>query len=236
VLLAHGLTDSAATWDRLATALAPSYDVVRYDARGHGTSDRAGAYSVELHTRDLIGLSRALRLHRPVVVGHSMGAVHAAVAAAELDVRALVLEDPHWPEVPEDGTKDVAASRRSVVEVAALTEAGRWARCRAEHPSWVVVDLRAWVQARAHVDPDVVTWFDSWPTTNRWRDHVAKLHCPGLLLTGDRSPTVTSGAAAEAQQRWPQLQVAQIRGAGHNVRRDQFEPYWSAVAAFLDAL
>jgi N-formylmaleamate deformylase len=92
------------------------------------------------------------------------------------------------------------------------------------------------VEAQNQVDPDVVTWFNSWPTTNRWRDHVAQLHCPGLLVTGDRNPTVTPNAAAQARERWPQLKTVQIEGAGHNVRRDQFAPYWRTVAAFLAAL
>lgn len=229
LLLAHGLTDSAECWDRVAAALAPSYDVFRYDAGGHGTSD----YSVERNTADLVGLARALRLDRPVLIGHSMGSVHAALAAAQLDVRALILEDPHWPEVPEDGTKDIAASRRSVSEVAALPEAERRAHGRAMHPIWADDDLVAWAQAQSRVDPDVVSWFNSWPTTNRWRNHVAALRCPGLLVTGDQSPTVTRNAAAQARELWPQLQTVQIEGAGHNVRRDQFTPYREAVSRFL---
>lgn len=115
LLLAHGLTDSAACWDRVATGLARSYDVIRYDARGHGASDRAASYLFELHIGDMVGLVRALGLDRPVLIGHSMGGAHAAVTAAELGARALIVEDPHWPELPEDGSKDVAASRRSVV-------------------------------------------------------------------------------------------------------------------------
>jgi N-formylmaleamate deformylase len=234
--MAHGLTDSAASWDRVAAVLAPSYDVVRYGARGHGASDRAPAYSAELNTYDLIGLVRELELDRPVLIGHSMGSVHAALAAAELDVRALILEDPHWPEIPEDGTKDIGATRRSVTELAALPQAQRWAHGRAEHPTWADIDLEAWVQAQDQVDPDVVGGFNSWPATNRWRDHASKLDSPGLLVTGNRSPTVTPHAAAQARNRWAQLQTVQIKDAGHNVRRDQFEPYWRAVSNFLDTL
>lgn len=236
VVLAHGLTDAAATWDRVALPLSRSCDVVCYDARGHGGSSRADDYSVGANKADLVGLVRSLRLDRPVLIGHSMGAVHAALAAAELDVRALVLEDPHWPELAEDGIKDVDASRRSVVEVAALSPAGRLAVVRAEHPTWAEDDLAAWVSARSQVDPDVVDWFGSWQTTNRWRGHVARLRRPTLLVTGDSSPTVTPHAAAEAQRLCPQLQAVQIHGAGHNVRRDQYEAYWQTVTNFLAEL
>ena len=237
VLLAHGITDSAACWDRVAMDFAPFYDVIRYDARGHGASDRASSYPFELHTDDLIGLARALRLDRPVLIGHSMGGAHAAVAAAELGARALI-----WR------TRTGPRPRRTAPATTSPPVAGPWPssqRCprRSGGPT-AAPSTRAGptstserrCRRQGQVDPDVVTWFESWPTTNRWRDLVAKLRCPGLLLTGDPDGTVTTNAAAQARQRWPQLQVVQIKGAGHNVRRDQFEPYWSAVAAFLDAL
>lgn len=158
-------------------------------------------------------LVQALRLDRPVIIGHSMGGVPAAMAAARMSVRALILEDPHWPEVPEDGTKDIAASRRSVTEVAALPEARRLTHGRAQHPTWADSDLQAWVQAQSQVDPNVVTWFDSWPTTNGWREHVTKLHCPGLLLTAEPG-AVTPNAAAQARDRWPELRVVQTMVPG----------------------
>jgi pimeloyl-ACP methyl ester carboxylesterase len=40
VVLVHGFTDSALYFTRVAEALATDYDVVAYDARGHGISTR----------------------------------------------------------------------------------------------------------------------------------------------------------------------------------------------------
>jgi hypothetical protein len=117
------------------------------------------------------------------------------------------------PEKPEDGTKDIAASRRYLTETAALSEPVRRDRGRSLHPTWSDLDLDAWVRAQAQLDPDVVNWFRSWETTNRWRDHVARLTCSGLLLTADHG-TVTPAAATEATALWTSLIVTQIRGAG----------------------
>ena len=94
LLLAHGITDSAACWERVVTPLAAHYDVIRYDARGHGASDRTAHYLAEHHTSDLIQLVRALQLDRPVIIGHSMGGVHAATAASKLDVRLVANDQP----------------------------------------------------------------------------------------------------------------------------------------------
>lgn len=173
LLPAHGLTDSADTWNRVTRCPARSYDVVRFDARGHGSSDRSSDYRAEAHTRDLVGLARELRLDRPVVVGHSTGGVHATLAATRFPVRALALEDPAWPQVPEDDGKDVADSRRRVVQLASLSEAERQVVGRTRHPSWDAVDLEPWSAAQTRLDPDVVTWFDSWRTGNAWREQVS---------------------------------------------------------------
>ncbi|WP_380171848.1 alpha/beta fold hydrolase [Kineococcus sp. DHX-1] len=239
LVLAHGLTDSADTWRRVGERLAQSHDVVRYDARGHGSSDRTQDYSAEAHTRDLVGVVRALGLNRPVLVGHSMGGIHATLAARELAVRALVLEDPAWPQVPQDGSKDVADSRRRVVEVAGLTEDERRAVGRARHPSWHLVDVETWSRAQTRLDPDVVGWFRSWRTRNAWRGHVSGLDVPGLLLIGDAEPAavaVLPGMADEARRLWPLLQVEQVDGAAHDVRRDRFDAFARALTGFLAGL
>lgn len=239
LLLAHGLSDSADTWNRVSQRLAQSHDVICFDARGHGSSNRSNDYRAHAHTRDLIGIAQALQLERPVIVGHSMGGIHATLAAARFPVRALVLEDPAWPQVPQDGTKDIADSRRRVAEVAAMSETDRQAHGRARHPRWDAADLQPWSTAQTRLDPDVVDWFASWRTRNAWREHVSALRVPGLLLIGDADPAtvaVLPAMATEAQQRWPQLQVQRITGAAHDIRRDQFDPFMQALTAFLDDL
>lgn len=42
VVLAHGITDSGLCWTALAEELQQDYDVVMYDARGHGESEDPG--------------------------------------------------------------------------------------------------------------------------------------------------------------------------------------------------
>jgi N-formylmaleamate deformylase len=73
ILLAHGIADNGLCWTRLALALEDRYDLVLYDARGHGFSDQPGDYSLESHVADAIGLITALKLNQPILLGHSMG-------------------------------------------------------------------------------------------------------------------------------------------------------------------
>src|SRR3546814_3769258 len=67
------------------------------DARGHGNSSAPlHGYRYEDHASDVIGLIQALRLDMPILLGHSMGGMTAAVVAnkAAKATRGVVLVDP----------------------------------------------------------------------------------------------------------------------------------------------
>ncbi|GAA1822147.1 hypothetical protein GCM10009682_48030 [Luedemannella flava] len=101
VVLLHGLTSSADTWDVVAAGLADRARLVAVDQRGHGASAWPGEYGFALMRDDLLLTLEKLDLidRRPVLVGHSMGGVVALLAAqARPDgFAALVLEDPPPP-------------------------------------------------------------------------------------------------------------------------------------------
>src|SRR5260370_12772927 len=83
VVLLHGLTGNGACWIPLARALEGEYDVVMPDARGHGNSSTPlNGYRYEDHASDVAGLIQGLGLSTPVLLGHSMGGITAAVIAS----------------------------------------------------------------------------------------------------------------------------------------------------------
>jgi pimeloyl-ACP methyl ester carboxylesterase len=77
VVLVHGWTCAQAFWTLQIQALAHEARVVAYDLRGHGESEVAasGDYAMEAHAADLEAVLRAARARRPVVAGHSLGAM-----------------------------------------------------------------------------------------------------------------------------------------------------------------
>ena len=80
VVLLHEWAADHAAWDRFIPALADSFTVYAWDARGHGLTGatpatQAGAPTVERMARDLSQVIDRLALEAPVVVGHSMGAL-----------------------------------------------------------------------------------------------------------------------------------------------------------------
>jgi N-formylmaleamate deformylase len=246
VVLAHGFTDNGLCWTRVAQALEPDYDVIMYDARGHGFSDAPeSGYSTEDRAADLAGLIQALGLEnpRPALIGHSMGAETVAATAAHYPAlaRCAVLEDPPWredifPSAAEERAAAMEEWRAGLVELKSKTREEIVALCRAQSPTWAEVELGPWADSKLQLN--LVVFEMSHAPRPPWQDTARKITCPVLLITGDPElgAIVTPQVAQEAAGLWRNGRVVHIGGAGHNVRREQFEKYMEAVSAFLRAV
>lgn len=99
LVLLHGLTSRASTWDTVAPEFAKQFHVVALDQRGHGDSDRPAEYSFELMCDDVLGVLDELAMEQVNVLGHSMGGTVAYLIAEKEPRRIsrLILEDTPPP-------------------------------------------------------------------------------------------------------------------------------------------
>jgi pimeloyl-ACP methyl ester carboxylesterase len=74
LLLLHGVTDSSATWEGVAPALAEHFTLIAPDLLGHGESATPrGDYSLGAHASGVRDVLSALGIDHVTVVGHSLG-------------------------------------------------------------------------------------------------------------------------------------------------------------------
>ncbi|ESY48265.1 MULTISPECIES: alpha/beta fold hydrolase [unclassified Mesorhizobium] len=74
LVLSNSIATNLHMWDRQLAELAGSFRVLRYDLRGHGSSDApAGAYSLDRLGRDVLELLDALQIARVHFCGLSLG-------------------------------------------------------------------------------------------------------------------------------------------------------------------
>jgi N-formylmaleamate deformylase len=238
LLFAHGISDSAACWLPIASQLAADgYELVAYDARGHGRSSKPERdYAIATLAEDLAGLVAALGLERPVLIGHSMGAETSFTAAALHPglARALVLEDPPWREDPAfDHGAQLAEIAAWIRATHTRTLAELIAAERASSPRWSDAELQPWAEAKHQAVPQVAERYAAHAGT--YKALLGRVTCPTLLITGDPAAgaIVSAVAAARAIAVLPNGQVAHIPRAGHSIRRDQPEAFVSAVREFL---
>src|SRR5262245_12073921 len=73
LVLVHGIEDFALGLEPVAEAFRGDYHVVSFDLRGHGDSDKPGAYTMGHFIADLHAVLWQLQLERPILIGHSLG-------------------------------------------------------------------------------------------------------------------------------------------------------------------
>ena len=244
LLLIHGFTDNGLCWSRVAREMQAHYDLVMLDSRGHGLSDKPHqGYSTDDYAEDVAGVIAALNLGKTTLVGHSIGATTAATVAAKYPqlVHGLILEDPIWRDQlgqsdsasPEKKAAMVTAVRQQIVVQQQMNAQQIETSGRESCPTWDAEEFPAWVQAKQQVSPDVAATLVS--LRDDWQHMASEIQCPTLLITGnpDKDVVVSPTVVAQAQAINPLIQHTQLASAGHNIRRESFQPYLAAVRQFL---
>ncbi|GEL25800.1 alpha/beta hydrolase [Pseudonocardia sulfidoxydans NBRC 16205] len=216
ILLLHGLMGRATTWWPVARRLTGHGRVIGLDARGHGRSQATGPWTTERLAADAAELLDQLGAGPAIVVGHSMGGLHAlALAASRPDlVQAVVVEDMavDLTGVPETAVADARAWFGAIPQpFASLAEV----RATFGHPRPEFGDYMAeCVEERAdgyhllcRVD-NAVEIAGEWAYRSYWD-----------VLAGVRAPVLLVCAAAGIV---PRGQPEQIVDA---LRRNRFGPY-----------
>ncbi|MGW3497951.1 alpha/beta fold hydrolase [Streptomyces sp. NPDC001020] len=224
VVLLHGLAGHAGEWDVLAGKLSARHRVVAVDQRGHGVSERnPGDVSRAAYVADVVAVFHALGLHRPVLVGQSLGG-HAAMltAAAHPDlVSALVLVEagPGGPNPNVqaeiggwlDSWPRPFTSREAAVAFHGGGPVGEgWAAGLEERDDgwWPRFDRDVMVDSLA--ENARRSFWDEW----------ASITCPTLVVLGQSGiipPEEISGMLG----RRPQTVAVSIPGTGHDLHLEQ---------------
>ncbi|MCL1912330.1 MAG: alpha/beta hydrolase [Eubacteriaceae bacterium] len=234
VVLLHGLMASGACWTGLARVLESEYDVIMPDARGHGSSSvPVAGYRYEDHANDIAGLIEALGLDAPILVGHSMGGMAAAVAASRKPdfARGVVLADPTFLSLGiqrEVRDSDVADKHRQMLKMP-LSEVVADALKRHPNRPMETIELmsRAWLQTSMAAF-DVLT-----PPNPDYETLMGNnIDVPSLIVVGD-SGVVSPAIVRKLQNINPKLQAEIIPAAGHSVHLDQPVRFAAAIKAFL---
>ncbi len=247
VLALHGVGSSAATFWRLGPALATTgRRVVAVDQAGHGaTGGWIGHHRFRDNAADVAAFARAAGLAgtaeltrtagRPVVIGHSWGAVTAA-ALPTVGFRPdrLVLIDP--PAVPVAAMRALAddPSESPYADLAVARAA-----VRSANPGWDDREVLAKAAAIQAMDPvavrSVLTDNGDWDGGLADLAGPAAADIPVLVIRGEpeHGGLTPDAYVDDLVQRVGRAKVVTIAGAGHSPLRD--DPV-TTIGAILGAL
>ncbi len=236
LVLLHGLMANGLCWTSFACALENEYDMIMPDGRGHGKSDAPDyGYRYKDLANDVIGLINSLGLPHPVLLGHSMGGMTAAVVASHYPklLRGLILADP-----PFLGTKVQREVRDSDIN-------DQHRRILSKSLEEVVADLRSshpnrstdtiGLIARARLQTSMAAFDVLTPPYPDYKQLVSAINVPGLLIFGDKG-LVSNLVAEELLRLNPGFQLARIPEAGHGLHYDQPERFAAVVKSFMRSI
>jgi len=229
LVLTHGFTDNWQCLAPLAASFDETYDIVLYDARGHGLSEApANGYDAVTMADDLAALCDHLDIDRPVFYGHSLGADSALRVACRPDFhpRALVLEEHPAQLFTVLGDDHLHEKQQELKAWGTATHED--VRKTFEERGETFPDTLA--TARKQVRPAVigVTRRGFEPLT----DTAPSPPCPSLLLRPD--PEIAP--YTDPSRDWADNETVRyvVDGAGHTVFRDAPETCRSLVKDFFE--
>ena len=132
LVFSNSLATSLAMWDEQAAALKDSYRVLRYDQRGHGSTDApAGRYAYDTLLADALGLLDALSIKKAHFAGLSMGGATALGLAerhADRFDRIIVCDLPcqSTPQSSQQWEERIAVAQKQGIEALVEPTVSRW--------------------------------------------------------------------------------------------------------------
>lgn len=225
---------SGACWTPFARLLEKEYDLIMPDARGHGGSSAPkNGYNYCNLAIDLLQFIEKLKLVDPILIGHSMGGMTAAVAAAQSPlVRGLILVDPtflkrdlQWEvyhsDVKEQHRQILNGSKADFVAHRRLRKSGR---------SHELTDLLNEARFQTSLDAFEILR----PPNPNYIDLIESLQIPSLLVIGESGAVVSPALAKELIGINQSLDFVQIKGVGHGIPFDRPKCLAKAAKIYLE--
>jgi pimeloyl-ACP methyl ester carboxylesterase len=208
-----------------------SHAVAAVDLRGHGESDGPepdpGAYDIAVLADDVLAVASAAGLGRPVLVGHSLGALVGLVCAARPGaIRALVMVDP--APITNEAAK---AYFRDCVDAVRADEDRSWRTAFASGMFLPtdVVRRQAIIEAFPATAPGIAAAilqamgeFDG--------SAVLRSAAVPVLSIGSAGP---ANSAADLRQACPAITIGQTVGAGHFIQLEVPDQVNAMIDRFL---
>ncbi len=249
IVLAHGYCTSIRLWKHQIPRLAQKYQVIAYDARGHGLSTAPAGkehYTLGKLVEDLYGLLRFLNISQAYIAGHSMGGATAIGFAAkypEMTKAALIfnIDGGHQPSDPQADREAAETRQRAqqLVRERGLADYARQQIATKMAPRFVLEDeaeQQAFIERYAHQPVsgylgvgEALPWREPWLT-----EAARSLRMPVLIIAGTED--VMHRGAELLHQRLPQSQLVLLENAPHDSMNARPEAFNKALLDYLDHL
>lgn len=236
LLFIHGLGDSARTWEKQLPLFSKQYQVVTFDVRGHGQSDKPpGPYTISLFAEDTAELIKSLGIAPAHVVGISMGGMIAFQLAATMPdfLKSMVIINS-GPAMLVCTLKErwEIFKRLALVRILGMRAIGKVLSQRIfpkpEHEALRKIFVERWAEndKRAYLDSTraLVNWSVA--------EHLGAIRCPTLVIASDGDYTPVSAKEAYVAK-MPHADLVVMSDSHHGVHLEWPEKFNEILITFL---
>ena len=236
LLFIHGLGSSTQDWDLQIKEFSKYYQVITFDLRGHGQSDKpSGPYSLPMFATDTAGLLKSLDVKSAHVVGLSLGGGIAFQLAIDYPalVKTMVIVNSA-PELVVRTFKDRMGvwQRFAIVRLLGMRKMGEVLSKRLfpkdEHESLRTTFVESWARNDPRAYQDAMRAMVGWSVT----DKLGSINCPVLVITADQDYTPVA-IKEEYTKLIPNAELVIIPDAHHATPVEQPEKFNTVLMDFL---
>ncbi len=236
LVLTHGLGGNAQAWETIIPLLTGHYQVLTWDVRGHGQSDKpAGSYSAGLFASDLATLLRTLGIESAFVLGHSMGGVISLRFALDFPglCDALIVSSSSAeinPEATKRWEKLATTILEKGMEAVASDSTRSFSKGFVERNPEVVKEMAGNSLLN---DPSCYARAGLAISKYNYNEELSKIGCPTLIIVGDQDVTTPPGGSVRISRLIAGSKLIIFKDCGHISYVEQPEVFSQAVLDFL---
>lgn len=244
-IMLHGGSAYAHWWDFVAPAFVDDFHVIALDQRGHGDSQHADppAYGTRQYLADLHAFIGALGLHKPVLMGHSMGGhnslIYATEHAHELSALILVDTDAAYPERAVEFLRQLGEKPAKVFD--SFAEAvSRFQLLPRE--TFMATERLHSLASFAFRELSDGKWTSKLDRRTLFRDPVdgrsllAQITCPTLIVRAENTPVLSLEKIERLINGLPNGRWVEVPDTNHHVMLDNPDGLVKVIREFLREL
>lgn len=235
LLFIHGLGSSTRDWEYQVPEFSRSYQVLTFDLRGHGQSDKPDApYNIPMFAADVEGLFQAVGVQSAHIVGLSLGGCVAFQFALDhpTRVKTLTIVNSAPGVGPAEQAQKEVDRRVGIVEQFGMRGMGEALSAnlfpKPEHASLRQTFVERWVENDPVAYVAATRALLNWDVTDR----LDSIQCPTLIVAADHdySPVAVKEAYARLIAR---AELAIIADAHHAVPLECAREFNAVLGNFL---
>jgi 3-oxoadipate enol-lactonase len=239
IALTHGIGGTGADFAPIVPALARRFQVLTWDVRGFGASDRpADGYRIARFAQDLAGLLDQIGVERAVILGTSMGGTITQRFILDFPEKTAAAVIMSTSSQVNERARDLWFRQADAIEQEGMAAWVRRSRppehtdeYLRQHP-----DLLEAEERRIANNPDgrIYAQVARAVADYHYTEELKSVQVPTLVLVGSEDTQTPPGGSVIISRAIPGAELHILDGFGHSLPREAPDQVVALVTAFLD--